>query len=161
MLSPSFGDLSSAAPTASIVCVNILWLTSLVLGMTCALFATMTLQWARGLGYIQTPEEPRDRARFRSLLFPRVLKYGVHHAVAMTVLLLHFSVFLFLVGLVIFFFTIHKTVAGVVSITVGLFGVLYLILTIVACLDHNFPYRTPLSGAWWSWWSQREQLGYT
>ena len=70
----------------------------------------------------------------------------MHRAVSMTVTILHLSVFLFLVGLVIFFFTINKIVAIFVLAVVGLFGVAYLTLTIYACIDRNFPYRTPLSG---------------
>jgi hypothetical protein len=66
------------------------------------------------------------------------------------VTLLHLSLFLFLTGLVIFFFAVYKTVAIAVSIAVGLFVVLYLTLTILACVDHNFPYSTPLSGVRWS-----------
>ena len=72
------------------------------------------------------------------------------HAVATTVMLLHFSVFLFLVGLVIFFFTINKVVATVVLIAVGLFGVVYFTLSTLACIDRSCPYRTPLSDVWWS-----------
>jgi hypothetical protein len=76
----------------------------------------------------------------------------------MIVVFLHLSLFLFLVGLVVFFFTINKLVAIVLSVVVGLFGMIYLIMTILACVDRDCLYHTPMSGAWWS---QREQLGYT
>jgi hypothetical protein len=33
---------------------------------------------------------------------------------------------------------------------VGLFGMIYLIMTILACVDRDCPYHTPMSGAWWS-----------
>ena len=126
MLSPDFGDRTSLPtsplPAASIVCVNILWLMSLVLSITSALFATLEQQWTNQ--YVRLPK------------------------VTVTVTLLHLSVFLFLVGLVIFFFTIYRTVAIVVSFTVGLFVMVYLMLTILACLDRNSPYRTPLSSVW-------------
>jgi hypothetical protein len=66
--------------------------------------------------------------------------------------LLHLSVFLFFIGLVVFFFTIFKTVAVVVLISVGFFGLAYFALTILPCLDHSCPYRTPMSSLWWSLW---------
>ncbi|KAI0287483.1 hypothetical protein BC826DRAFT_1044099 [Russula brevipes] len=75
----------------------------------------------------------------------------------MIVVSLHVSLFLFLVGLVVFFFPINRLVAIILSMVVGLFGMIYLIITVLACVDRDCPYHTPLSGAWWS---QREQLGY-
>lgn len=100
-----------------------MWLMSLVLSIASALFATLRQQ--------RTPKCNR---------LPQV---------AMTVTL-HLSLFLFLTGLVTFFFVVYKTVAIVVSITVGLFVILYLTLTMLAFVDCNLPYRTPLSGVRWS-----------
>jgi hypothetical protein len=62
----------------------------------------------------QTPRTPGDHTHNRRYLFLGTL-----------------SVFLFLAGLVVFFFNIHKTVGVVVlvvTIVVGLLGVVYLIL---------------------------------
>ncbi|KAH9962313.1 hypothetical protein BGW80DRAFT_1180893, partial [Lactifluus volemus] len=126
--------------------VNIMWLLSLVLSLTSALFATLTQQWA--CRYIQLPEllsSQREQARVRSYLFRGMQKYNMRmlHAVETTPTLLHLSVFLFFVGLVIFFFSINKTVAIVVSVSVGLFALAYFALTILPCIAHDCPYRTP------------------
>ena len=62
----------------------------------------------------EVPRTPRDRIHSRSYVFLCTL-----------------SVFLFLAGLVIFFFTIHKIVGIIVLIVlilVGLFEVVYLVL---------------------------------
>lgn len=59
---------------------------------------------------------------------------------------IHLSVFLFLVGLMIPIFMINKKVAIVVSVTVGLVVVVYVIQTTLAFLDRNVIYRTPSSG---------------
>ncbi|KAI0265484.1 hypothetical protein BGY98DRAFT_1035620, partial [Russula aff. rugulosa BPL654] len=116
-LSPNIGQNPSPPPAASIIIVNVLWLISLVLNITLTLFATSTLmeQWTRG--DTQLPQVPRT-SRFhmdsRSYLFLCTL-----------------SVLLFLAGLVIFFFIIHKIVGIVVLIVlivVGLFGMVYLVL---------------------------------
>jgi hypothetical protein len=73
-------------------------------------------------------------------------------AVEIVPTLLHFSVFLFFAGLVIFFFTIHKTVAIVVSISVGVFAVMYLALTVLPYFLDKCLYRTPMSGLFWYPW---------
>ncbi|KAI0000158.1 hypothetical protein BJV74DRAFT_145859 [Russula compacta] len=128
-----------------------LLLLSLVLSITSRLFATLTLHWARR--HIQLPQDLdplRNPTHTCSSLFRCIPKYSMHRAVAMTVTILHLSVVLFLVGPVLFFFTINKTVVIVVSIAVWIFGIVYLTLTIVACIDRDYPYRTPISGVWWS-----------
>jgi hypothetical protein len=63
--------------------------------------------------------------------------------------LLHFSVFLFFAGLVILFYSINKPVAIVISVSVGIFVVAYFVLTILPYIEHNCPYRTPMSNVWW------------
>jgi uncharacterized membrane protein YdfJ with MMPL/SSD domain len=107
-----------------------MWLMSLVVGIASAMFAILKQRWA--LKFIGLPR------------------------VGMTVALLHLSVFLFLGGLVLFFFVIYKTVAIVISITVGFFIMVYLTLTVLTCL-RNCAHHTPLSEVQWS---NGEQRGY-
>ena len=132
------------------VWVNILWLTSLVLSLTCALIATLLQQWARS--YIETPMEEdvlRHRARVRSLLLNGVKQYKLPLMVEILPTLLHLSVFSFFGGLVIAFHTINKSVAIAVDIAVGLSGLAYIALSILPCLDTRCPYRTPVSNMLW------------
>ncbi len=129
------------SPRLSIIYVNSLWLLSLVLSTTSAFLATLSWQWAHR--YLQLPQiqsMPRERARVRSILFLGTLKYRMHYLVETAPTLLHISLFLFNVGLVIFFFTIYKPVAIVVLVSVGFFGAAYFIMTILPCLDHVCPY---------------------
>ena len=152
MLPP--GDLGDGPPAASIVWVNIMWLMSFVLSITSTLFATLALQWVRRFTQLhRILNTSRDRTHIRLFSCCGTLRYDIHRAVSMIVMSLHVSLFLFLVGLVVFFFTINKLVAIVLSMVVGLFGMIYLIITILACVDRDCPYHTPMSGAWWS---QRE-----
>jgi hypothetical protein len=143
----------SSPPTTSIITVNALWLLSLLLSTTCALFATLMQQWARiYIELSQSPSVARDRARVCSFLFLGTQKYLMRVAVETTPTLLHLSVFLFYIGLVIFFFTIFKTVAAVILIAVGLFGLAYFVLTVLPCIDHSSPYRTAISSPCWYLW---------
>lgn len=140
-------------PTTSIICVNTVWALSLVLSLTSALFATLIQQWVRR--YIEFPHIPSsssERARVRSYLFLGTLNFGMRHAVETAPTLLHLSMFLFLVGLVIFFFTVYKTIAIVLSTFVGLIGMAYFTLSILPCVYRNCPYSTPVSSILWCLW---------
>jgi len=140
----------SFSPGASIIWVNSMWIVSLILGLASALFATLAQQWARR--YVQMPQilsDPNNCARIRSFLFSGTRRYNMNIAFETAYTLLHFSVFLFLVGLAILFFSINKAVAIVVSVSVGKFVAAYFVLTILPCIEHDCPYRTPMSNIWW------------
>jgi hypothetical protein len=140
----------SFSPGALIIWVNSMWMMSLILSLTSALFATLVQQWARR--YVQMPQipsDPNDRARVRSYLFFGTRRYKMRVAIETAPTLLHFSVFLFFAGLAILFFSINKTVAIVISVSVGIFVAAYFVLTILPYIEHNCPYRTPMSNIWW------------
>ncbi|KAI9512218.1 hypothetical protein F5148DRAFT_974030, partial [Russula earlei] len=102
----------SFSPGASILWVNGLWLMSLVLSVTSALHSTLMQSWARA--YTQIPQLPMklsQRARVTSFLSSGLIKYKITSVALTAHVLIHASVFLFFTGLVIFFFTIHKTMA--------------------------------------------------
>jgi uncharacterized protein DUF6535 len=149
------GNYSSAAiqsspPSASMIWVNAMWLISLVLSLTSALIATLLQQWARR--YVETPNvlsEPNHRARVRWFLFLGTKVYKMRLAVEIAPTLLHLSVCMFFAGLVIVFHTINSKVAIAVDVSVGLFVLAYIMLSILPCLDVGCPYRTPMSYILW------------
>ncbi|KAI9456353.1 hypothetical protein BJY52DRAFT_560492 [Lactarius psammicola] len=146
-------DYPTSSPSTSIVCVNAMWILSLIVSITCALLATLMQQWARQ--YVQLPQlrtTPRERAHVRSFLFFGLKQFRMSYAVELIPTLLHLAVFLFFVGLVIFFFTIFTTVAIIISASVGIFSIAYIALTILPCVYLNCPYRTPLSNLSWYVW---------
>ncbi|KAI0266314.1 hypothetical protein BGY98DRAFT_926537 [Russula aff. rugulosa BPL654] len=130
--SPTTSAYSNSAnqpspPGTAMVWVNALWLISLVLSLTCALMATLLQQW--GHRYAETPKSTtmlRHRVRVRSLLLVGTRKYNIPLIVEILPTLLHLSVYLFLSGLVIAFHTIHKTVAIVVNVAVGVSVLAYI-----------------------------------
>jgi len=140
----------SFSPGALIIWVNSMWMMSLILSLTSALFATLVQQWARRYVQIpQIPSDPKQCARVRSFLFFGTRRYKMRIAIETAPTLLHFSVFLFFAGLVILFFSINKKVAIVISVSVGIFVAAYFVLTILPYIEHNCPYRTPMSNIWW------------
>jgi hypothetical protein len=137
-------------PDASMIWVIAMWLISLVLSLTSALIATLLQEWART--YIETPNVPREpiqRARVRWFLFLGTELYKMRLIAQMGFSLLHLSVYLFFAGLVIAFHTVNKNVAIAVEVGVGVFGLAYIALSILPCLDVQCPYRTPMSYILW------------
>ena len=140
----------SSSPPTAIVWVNAMWMISLVLSLTSALIATLLQQWARR--YVETPKvpsQPNHRARVRWFLFLGTDIYKMRLLVEIAPTLVHLSVFLFFAGLVITFHTINTKVAIAVDVSVGLFGVAYIMLSILPCRDVRCPYRTPMSYILW------------
>src|SRR5258708_3297474 len=130
-----------------------MWMLSLVFSIMSGLFAALNQQWARR--YLQLPQAPNSaskQARVRSFLFLGANKYSIISAMGLTPMLLHLSVFLFFAGLLIFFFIVYKTIAIVISISVGVFAIVYLTWTILPCIDYRSPYHTPMSTVLWYIW---------
>jgi hypothetical protein len=63
--------------------------------------------------------------------------------------LLHLSVFLFFAGLVIFLFNINHAVFRPVISWIGLFSIVYGLVTVMPIVRHNSPYYGPLSPSVW------------
>jgi uncharacterized protein DUF6535 len=149
------GNYSSVAiqpspPSASMIWVNAMWLISLVLSLTSAFIATLLQQWARRyIETINTPSEPNRRARIRSFLFLGTEFYHMRVLVEIVPTFLHLSLFLFFAGLVVVFHTVNTKVAIAVDVSVGLFVLAYIMLSIIPCLDMRCPYRTPVSYILW------------
>jgi hypothetical protein len=144
---------SSPPPSVPMIWVNAIWLLSLVLNVISALFAALTQQWAsRYLQLPRIPSSPGEQARVRSFLFFGAHNYGMVTAVEMPATLLHTSVFLFFGGLVIYYFAVNRTVAVILSAFLVPFAVAYVILTILPCIDHRCPYRTPMTIVYWYTW---------
>ena len=137
-------------PTASAIRVNVMWILSLVLSLTCALAATLVQQWARRyLRLALRRGAPHKRARMRAYISDGIEGFQLNRAIEAIITLLHISVFLFFTGLVEFLFPINTTVAYVTLSCVTLFAFAYGILTILPNLSFNCPYHTPLSRITW------------
>ena len=124
---------------------------SLLLSLTCALFAILLQQWAR---LYLTTSHPRQtllkEARIRELLAKGIEELGLPIIAHTLRLLHHFSFFLFLAGLAILLFNTNILVFGSIAIImVILFMVPYMWFTYVPVYRDNGPYSTPLSLVVW------------
>ena len=133
------------------VWVNSLWFLSLVMSLSCALWATSLHQWARRYIRLTQPARcgPEKRARMRAYFFDGVDKMHVPWAVEGLPTLLHLSLFLFFGGLVIFLFNVDQEVFTCVVCWVLLFSTMYGLITLLPLIRHESPYNTPLSLPTW------------
>jgi hypothetical protein len=125
---------------------------SLVMSLSCALLATSLHQWARRYLRLAQPARcgPEKRARMRAFFADGVDKMHIPLAVEGLPMLLHLSLFLFFGGLVIFLFNIDHEVFVSVVWWIGLFSMMYGLITLLPLIRHDSPYNTPLSTPAWS-----------
>ncbi|KAN0127125.1 hypothetical protein V8E53_015063 [Lactarius tabidus] len=141
---------NSPANLPAAVRINVLWVLSLAISITCALLATLIQQWCRrymALSYLH--DMPHERARVRTFLFTGMEYFRMRQAVEAIPMLLHTSVFLFFAGLVDFFLLSNNTVAWVFVGWLGLFVSVYAAMTVAPNVLFSCPYRTPFTGLLW------------
>ncbi|KAI0314374.1 hypothetical protein OF83DRAFT_453147 [Amylostereum chailletii] len=126
--------------------INILWFTSLTLSIMCALIATLVQQWIRKYTQdVQRRGPPRKRGPVQIYLFMGMHRFKLGHAVDTVISLSHLSVFLFLSGLVVFLFSLNRTLACVVLSFISIGAVAYLSLSVLPLVFLDCPYETPLT----------------
>ena len=130
---------------------NSLLFLSLVMSLSCALLATSLQQWARR--YIRLTQLartlPEKRARMRGFYANGVEKMHIPWAVEGLPMLLHLSLFLFFGGLAVFLYNVDVEVFTCVACWIGLFLIVYGLMTLLPLLRYNSPYYTPLSKPVW------------
>lgn len=149
--SPSSLSTTPFSPSLAVLWINALWFLSLVISIASAFYVMLVQQWVRRYNRM-TKDLPSEHVHIRFPLFLGAQKYRLSHAIGLTNVPLHTSMFLFLSGLVIFLFTISHTIATVVAVGIGLFGLAYFVLTILPGIDEFCPYFTPMSDISWYCW---------
>ncbi|KAF8484503.1 hypothetical protein DFH94DRAFT_235514 [Russula ochroleuca] len=131
--------------------VNSLWFLSLVMSLSCALWATSLHQWARRYIRLTQPARcsPEKRARMHAFFADGVDKMHIPWAVEGLPTLLHLSLFLFFSGLAIFLYNVDREVFMSVVWWIGLFTLVYGSITLLPLVRHNSPYYSPLSKPVW------------
>ena len=139
------------SPPRYAVWVNSLWFLSLVMSLSCALWATSLHQWARRYIRVTQPARcsPEKQARIRAFFANGVEEMHISWAVEGLPTLLHLSLFLFLGGLVIFLFNVDREVFSCVVWWIGLFSTVYGLITLLPLIRQDSPYYSPLSVSAW------------
>ena len=155
---PSLANPTPFSHPRYTVWVNSLWFLSLVMSLSCALWATSLHQWARRYIRLTQPARcsPEKRARMRAFFADGVEKMHIPWAVEGLPTLLHLSLFLFFGGLAIFLFNVDHEVFTCVVLWIGFFSVVYVLITLLPLIRHDSPYYTPLSiPAWFPYATMR------
>lgn len=137
------GNLTSSLPTApfiadtSAVRINICWFTSLTLSLTAVLVGILCKQWLREYQRYEGLT-PKDAFPIRQMRYEGLLGWNVPMILASLPLLLQAALVLFLSGLLDLLWTLHPTVASVVSAVVGI-AMLFLVgSTVLPSLQYFF-----------------------
>ncbi|KAJ7589112.1 hypothetical protein C8J56DRAFT_937789, partial [Mycena floridula] len=142
-LLPPPDQLPFTADPSSVV-TNAFWFLSLGLSLTCALIATLVQQWASDyITAIERRQDPEKQGRIRAFLYEGVEAFGVGGIVEATPILLHASLFAFLIGLVIFIQ--HTIIKVLLSIILVVCAAAYSYATICPLISVASPIRTPLT----------------
>jgi hypothetical protein len=121
------------------------------MSLSCALWATLLEQWARRYLHRVQPAQcsPETRARMRAFFAEGVDKMHIPWAVEGLPALLHFSLFCFFGGLAIFLFNVNHGVFFCVIWWIGLFSLVYGLITLLPLVWHYSTYYSPLSTPAW------------
>ena len=138
------------SPSTTAVWVNSLWFLSFAMSLTCAMLATLQLQWAhRYIEITHARHSPYKRARIREYFVEGLKRLRLPWMLEMLPTLLHISLFFFFAGLLAYLFPINLTVFNVVVWWIAQFGSIYAYVTLMPIFRHNSPYCTPLTSTVW------------
>ncbi|PSR71579.1 hypothetical protein PHLCEN_2v12543 [Hermanssonia centrifuga] len=146
--SASFESASSFIVSTSARWINILWFLSLLFSLSSALFGILAKQWIREyLQWNQTTASPRENILLRQLRSEAWVKWKVPAGIAAIPALLEVAVVLFLVGLIVFVWTLDFVVALVISIAAGIILIAAFIVTTLPAFFQHCPYKSPTGWA--------------
>jgi hypothetical protein len=93
---------------------------------------------------------PLIRARIFSYLYFGLKRFRMHAVVEIIPLLLHASLLFFFCGLVAFLIPVNIIMTGIAAALLFIVTAVYSTLSVLSLRYLDCPYRTPLSGAFWS-----------
>ena len=145
---PSFLDENPASsPPEYVVWVNSLWLLSLLISLTGALSATLEQRCA--LRYISITQNgaysSEKRARIRAVFAKSEFGRFIFRDTSAIMFCLHLSLFLFMTGVLIYFFNINRATFYAVLWWIAIVTILYILLTVGPIFDSCDLLYTPFT----------------
>lgn len=155
IIAPASGNLSGTTidslPTAvfaaplSAVAVNTLWFLGLVLSLAAALLGIFLKQWLRSYIYWTDVTPARDAVAMRQLYHQAFLDWQVPELRSWIQAFLQIALILFLVGLLLFLWTLNYIVFGVLTAAVGISLLFALFTIVVPVFSAKCPYKSSLA----------------
>lgn len=135
---------SASTPSRTIIAVNILWFSSLVLSLFTALFGILVKQWLHVYSQWSGRASPRETLILRDFYQEGFHHWGVSDIIGTLPVVLQLALLLFAVGLVTYLWTLNTAVAGALTSLVTVM-ILIVVVTIVLPLWYtNCPYKSPV-----------------
>ncbi|TBU59458.1 hypothetical protein BD310DRAFT_976645 [Dichomitus squalens] len=133
------------APTSAIL-INALWFPSLIFSLASASIALMVKQWLHDISVGLSGTSPRD-ARRRQYRHNSLRTWQVGIIVLIPSILLQLALVMFLSGLLALLWTLHRTVAIVGTILIGMLFLFLVIVVTLPLFRWDCCYRTPQAQA--------------
>ena len=147
-------DLPAFPPPFSlptnVVFINTLWFLSLVINLACALLAMLLQQYVRRYLKVTQPCYSLHNCAWICAIFSKgIEKLFLLWTAKILPVLLHISLFLFLISLVAFLWNVNLTIFKLILLSVSFCTALYVCVSVMPTIRHDSPYCTPVSFPVW------------
>jgi hypothetical protein len=131
-------------PSATIVAVNVLWFCGLILSLFAALFGILAKQWLHAYSKWSERALPKDTLLLRDFYQEGFILWRVPEIIGILPALLQVALLLFVVGLIVYLWTLNVAVATVLSALVAGMISLAGLTVILPVIYEDCPYKSPL-----------------
>ncbi|KXN91827.1 hypothetical protein AN958_11977 [Leucoagaricus sp. SymC.cos] len=130
--------LSNFKPESSAIRINIFLLLSLVLSLSTVIVGVLSMQWLREYQRSDSTSAAEDALGLRQMCYQGLLAWRVPEIIGLLPLLLQTAVFLFFCGILDLLWSLHRVVAIVVTIPIGLLAIFLVTTTALPVLQYTF-----------------------
>ena len=124
--------------------VTILWFAALAFSFSGVLITMLAKQWLVAYG-LQPQDEPHKTACQRQQKRDSLHRWHLPWILALLPALLHASLFLFLIGLIVYIWRLDLTVSVITCVILGILFLFYFASSTLAAFSSSCPFNTPLS----------------
>ncbi|KAI0773248.1 hypothetical protein BD413DRAFT_540348 [Trametes elegans] len=122
--------------------INTLWFSSLVLSLVSASIGILTKQWLREYTR-NAASSPRENARIRQLRQEGLTRWKIPLTIALLPFLLQVAMALFFAGLLDLLWSLHRSVASVITVLVAASLSFLIFTTLMPTFSDDCPYKSP------------------
>ncbi|KAI0675648.1 hypothetical protein C8Q78DRAFT_1074649 [Trametes maxima] len=142
---PAFQQIDFVAPPTPgwVIHLNTLWFSSLILSLSSASTGIIVKQWLNEYNTSVSNGSSRQTARLRQFRLNHLIQWRVAEIVMMIPVLLQIALALFLAGLLVLLFALHRSVALVASTLVAIVGAFTVGTVILPLFKASCAYLSP------------------
>lgn len=148
---PAQVQMTTPFVSTSLIVINALWFTSLILSLFATSVCILLKQWLREYTNLPLPY-PEQNLRLRQIRYEGIKRWPLKEIMTLIPLLLQISLILFLVGLIDLVWMLNSTVAIIVTVFVSLILAFTLMTTVLPAFFVSCPYKSPQSRVFFRIW---------